>query len=68
MNLQQNLVIRSFSKRIILQGCKYKKYLSKPEEFYRRGIEKLSERWEVLENHGHYVIDKKYLFLKRLTF
>ena len=33
-------------------------FASKPDGFYRTGIEKLSGRWQkVLENNGHYVID-----------
>jgi len=39
-------------------------FASKPEGFYRTGIEKLHGWWQkVLENNGHYVIDWKYICL-----
>ena len=44
-------------------------FASKPEGFYRTGIEKLSEWWQtVLENNGHYVIDRKYICLLKNWF
>jgi hypothetical protein len=33
-------------------------FSSKPELFYRQGIEKLVKRWEIImNNNGHYILD-----------
>ena len=34
---------------------------SKPPIFFKRGIEKLPERWEIINNEGEYIIDCLFL-------
>ena len=48
----------SFNNDAELRAWLDKFFESRPEDFYRRGIEKLVERWEeVVKNNGEYIID-----------
>jgi len=57
-SLSNNLRGVSFSNDMELRTWLDKFFESRPGDFYRRGIEKLVERWEeVVNNNGEYIID-----------
>ena len=57
-SLSNNLRGISFNNDAALQNWLDDFFTSKPPDFFRRGIEKLPERWEsIINNAGEYIID-----------
>jgi hypothetical protein len=55
--LSNNLRVVSFNNDAELRNWLDDFFTAKPADFFKRGIEHLTERWEAVVNNGEYIID-----------